>query len=184
MIRVLLVDDHPAVRAGLRAVIRCEPGLVPVADAATAAGALELVDSERLDVALVDYHLPDQDGLSLCWHLKRLPTPPRVLIYSAFAEARLGLLARVAGADGVLDKSAPTEELFDAIRRLARGERCVPQPTPELMTDIAGALEAEDVPIFGLLVNRVSSSEAAQALRLDCRDLDRKVLQILGRLRV
>jgi DNA-binding NarL/FixJ family response regulator len=143
-----------------------------------------LAVSERPDVALIDYHLSDEDGLTLCWRLKRLPQPPRVLIYSAFADAKLGLLARVAGADGVLDKGVPTEMLFDTIRHLARGERCEPQATPELMTDIAEALEAEDVAIFGLLANRVSSSEAAETLRLDYHDLDRKVLRILKRLRL
>src|SRR5918999_948512 len=94
MIRVLVVDDHPAVRAGLVAMLRSEPGLVPVG----AVGSAELA-RDGTDVLLVDYDLPDSDGLTLCWDAKCREDPPAVLVYSAFARPRLTIAATLAGAD-------------------------------------------------------------------------------------
>ncbi|MEJ7717391.1 MAG: response regulator [Thermoleophilaceae bacterium] len=72
MIRVLLVDDHPALRAGLGTVLRLEPGLIPVGAAADAEAALEEARRRDPNVVLVDYHLPGDDGLMLCRRLKEL----------------------------------------------------------------------------------------------------------------
>src|SRR4051812_24421207 len=83
-VRVLVVDDHAAVREGVRAMLGAEPDLDPVAVAATAGDAAELAAAERPDVILVDYHLPDEDGLSLCLHLKSRPPAPAPPAYPAF----------------------------------------------------------------------------------------------------
>src|SRR4051812_50215955 len=83
-VRVLVVDDHAAVREGVRAMLGSEPDLDPVAVAATAGDAAELATVERPDVILVDYHLPDEDGLSLCLHLKSRPPAPAPPAYPAF----------------------------------------------------------------------------------------------------
>jgi DNA-binding NarL/FixJ family response regulator len=183
LIQVLVVDDHPAVRAGLQSVLRGEPGFVPVAEAANASEAIDVVARARPQVAVLDYHLPDDDGLSLCWRLKKLPSPPRVVIYSAFADAKLAVLARVAGADGVVDKAAPADDLFEVIRRVARGEAVFPQCSPQMIGVMAKALEEDDLSIFGMLVNGVSRVEAAEVLTLDDPHLEDRALTILGRLR-
>jgi DNA-binding NarL/FixJ family response regulator len=183
MIRVLIVDDHPAVRAGLVAVMRTEPGLVPVAAAAGPDGALAEARRSHPDVALVDYDLRDGDGLLLCRELKSLPAPPRVLIYSAFADRGLGLPATIAGADGLVDKGARTEELFERVRAVARGGTVLPV-TAEAMTAAAARLETADLPILGMLMERTPRAEIAKVLRLDERELDGRVESMLRRLRV
>jgi DNA-binding NarL/FixJ family response regulator len=183
MIRVLVVDDHPAVRAGLVAVLRSEPGLVPVGAAADQDGALGEARRTRPDVALVDYHLRDGDGLLLCRDLKSLPAPPRVLIYSAFADAGLGLPATIAGADGLVDKGTPTEELFERVRTVARGGTAL-QVSAEARTAGAARLETRDLPILGMLMERTPRAEIAKVLRLDERELDSRVEAMLTRLRV
>src|SRR5215218_2117720 len=78
--RVVIVDDHHAVRAGLRAVLQAEPGLDPVGVTGTAREALALVDDLRPDVVVLDYHLPDEHGLSLCLRLKGAEPAPAALI--------------------------------------------------------------------------------------------------------
>ena len=183
MIRLLVVDDHPAVRAGLVAVLRTEPGLVPVAAAAHPDGALAEARRTHPDVALVDYHLRKGDGLLLCRALKSLPAPPRVLIYSAFAHQGLGLPARLASADGLVDKGAPTEELFERVRAAARGATALPVST-EAMTAAATRLETRDLPILGMLMERTPTAEVARVLRLDERELDSRVEAMLRRLSV
>jgi DNA-binding NarL/FixJ family response regulator len=82
-------------------------------------------------VTVVDYELGDgrTDGLSLCRMLKGLPRPPRVLIYSAYADSRLAGKALAAGADGVIGKSSLGVEVVWAIQAVARGRRVLP-PLP------------------------------------------------------
>jgi DNA-binding NarL/FixJ family response regulator len=75
MIRVLVVDDHPVLRAGLEAVLRAEPGFVPVGAAADGHEALRLVRRTRPDVVVVDRRLGDEDGLALCRALRAEPAP-------------------------------------------------------------------------------------------------------------
>jgi DNA-binding NarL/FixJ family response regulator len=182
MIRVLVVDDHPAVRTGLVAMLRSEPGLVPVAAATDVESAFAAAKRTRPDVAVVDYHLKVGDGLVVCSQLKSLPAPPRILIYSAFAERGLGLPAAVAGADGVLDKGVPSGELFERVRTVARGDT-MPAISPEAMTAGAAKLKTDDLPILGMIMNRTPRAEIAAVLGLDERELDLRVEAMLARLR-
>lgn len=181
MIQVLVVDDHPAVRAGLVAMLRAEPGLVPVASAADPEAAMAAARRTRPDVAIVDYHLKVGDGLALCRQLKSLPAAPRVLIFSAFAERRLALPAAVAGAEGVVDKGIPSDDLFERVRTLARGETVL-EITPEAMTAGAAKLETGDLPILGLMMDRTPRAEIAEVLGLEARELEHRIDAILIRL--
>ena len=106
MIRVVIVDDHPVVRAGVWSMLRVEPGLQPAGAAADAAEGLQRVTAVRPDVVLVDYRLGHGNGLLLCQSLHELATPPRVLVYSAYDETELAVPALIAGASGVLSKDA------------------------------------------------------------------------------
>src|SRR6185436_1136271 len=106
-IRVLVVDDHPAVRQGIEAMLGHEDGIVCIGTAASAGEAHELWPAaERLpaDVVVVDRHLPDEDGLSLCLWLRTRTPAPAVVIYSAFADEALVLPAVVAGACALIGK--------------------------------------------------------------------------------
>lgn len=116
--RIAIIDPHPAVRAGLTLLLRAEPGLVPVGSAAGAGDGLKLVDRLRPGVVLLEQRLLDGDGLALCRRLKALPYAPRVILYTAQAGA---LATRVAGADGLIDKTAEPADLFEAIRVVGRG---------------------------------------------------------------
>ena len=167
LVRVIVVDDYAAVREGVRAMLGCEPGLDPVAVAATAADAAELAAAERPDVMLIDYHLPDEDGLSLCLYLKSRPGAPAALVYSAFADEHLVPLAVVAGADAVVGKATRPDELCETVRALARGEIRMPPMTQPAMESAAARLDAEDLPIFGMLAHSTPEDEIAATLRMD-----------------
>jgi DNA-binding NarL/FixJ family response regulator len=182
MIRVLVVDDHPAVRAGLVAMLRAEPGLVPVGSAADPEAAIAAARQTQPDVAILDYHLKSGDGLHVCREMRTLPAPPRILIYSAFAERALGLPAAVAGAHAVVDKGVSPDELFERVRTVARGETMLPI-TPEAMTAGAARLEPEDLPILGLVMDRTPRTEIAEVLGLDDRALERRLEAMLSRLK-
>jgi len=183
MIRVLVVDDHPALRTGLVALLRAEPGIMPVAAAADADSAAHEARRHAPDVVLADYHLGDSDGLALCLRLKSQPQPPRVLIYSAFAGDALGLAAAVAGADGLTDKGARADDLFDALRTVAAGQTTLPRRSPETLEAVSARLEPEDLPVLGMRLDNTPVADIADVLGVSEVEIGERLNAILGRLR-
>jgi DNA-binding NarL/FixJ family response regulator len=171
-IGVLLVDDHPAVRLGVRALINDQPDMRVIAESLSARDALDEV-KPAVDVAVVDYHLGErQDGLWLTAQFKRSNRPsPRVLIYSAFADAALAVAALIAGADGLLGKHELGEELCRAIRRLARGRHHLPAISTTVAEVMRGQLEPRDQAIFGMLLHGVDSGQIAERLGITMTEL-------------
>jgi DNA-binding NarL/FixJ family response regulator len=181
--RIAIVDPQPAVRTGLTMLLRTEPGLVPVGAANGAADGLELVERLGPDVVLLEHHLLDGDGLSVCRRLKALARPPRVVIYTADPDGELVLLARVACADGLVDKSADPRELFEAIRVVVRGGSALPPLEPEQLDAAAHQIDPEDLALLAMLVDGTPAWDAADTLRLDRRKVGRRIERLLGRLR-
>jgi DNA-binding NarL/FixJ family response regulator len=163
-IPVLLVDDHPAVRVGARTLIDDQPDLAVVAEARTAEDALRQ-SGIPIRVAVVDYHLGHgHDGLWLTAQLKRLEQPPRVLVYSAFADNALAVMALIAGADGVLDKRELEQELSSTIRTLARDGRHLPAVSSPLAGALRSRLDRRDQAIFGMLLHATAPEVIMQRL--------------------
>jgi DNA-binding NarL/FixJ family response regulator len=183
MTRVVVIDPQPAVRAGLAMLLRTEPGLVPVGSAVGAHDGLELVTRQRPDVVLLDPQLLDGDGLGVCRRLRALDPAPRVVLYTAGGDPTLAVTARVAGADGLVDKAAPAPELFEAIRRVARGQTALPPLGREELDAAAHKVDDEDLALLAMLVDRTEPSEVAATLRLDRRRMARRMERLLGRLR-
>jgi DNA-binding NarL/FixJ family response regulator len=121
MIRVLVVDDHPVLRAGLEAVLRAEPGFVCVGTAANGHEMLALVRRTRPDVVVLDRRLEHEDGLELCREVRTEPVAPEVLIYTADGDGTSRADVEAAGARAVVRKSSGVDDLFDAMRLAARG---------------------------------------------------------------
>ena len=181
--RIVVIDPQPAVRTGLVVMLRTEPGLVPVGAAAGAHDGLELVERRRPDVVLLDPQLLDGDGLAVCRRLRAVGHPPRVVLYTAGGDPSLPVTARVAGADGLVDKAAPPEELFEAIRVVARGGGALPPLDREQLDAAAHRVEPDDLALLAMLVDRTSPADVAETLHLDRRRLGRRTERLLGRLR-
>ena len=184
MIRVAVVDDHPAVRLGLHAAIRSEPGLVPAGEATNGAGVPPMLYRTQPDVVLLDFNLPDTDGLTLCRQIKLEPLAPAVILYSAFADAAMTVPAFVAGADGILHKGGPARELYEAIRRVARGGDALPLVDPPLFEAAGHALDPDDLPILGMLIDRTPAADIADTLRIEQAELRIRIERMLSRLKV
>lgn len=181
--RILLVDDHPAVRAGARLLLDDQPDMRVVAEASTPDEALTKFES-RIDVAVVDYHLGDgRDGLSLTADLKRLQPAPRVLIYSAFADGALAVSALIAGADGLLGKHELGQELCRAVRRLARGLHHLPAVTPSVADVMRSRLEPRDQAIFGMLLHGIAPDVIAERLSISDEELQSRRAMMLRALK-
>jgi DNA-binding NarL/FixJ family response regulator len=183
MLRVGLLDDHPAVLAGLRRLIESEPDLTIAAVASTAHELAHELDGLRPDVLVLDYDLAHDDGLSHCRRIKSRPQPPAVIIYSAYAGPALTLAARAAQADGVVDKAEPVSTLLTALRRVAVGEVAI-SPVPRDAFEAAVArLDDDDLPVFAMLLDREPVDSIAGALRIDSAEVSWRAQRIVGRLR-
>jgi DNA-binding NarL/FixJ family response regulator len=181
--RVAIVDPQPAVRAGLVMLLRAEPGLVPVGTAAGAADAGDLLARERPDVVLLEHRLLDGDGIALCRRIRSGRGAPRVILYTASPDGELELLARIAGADGLVDKAAAPGELFEAIRLVARGETALPPLTREQLDAAAHRVEPDDLALLAMLVDRTSPADVAATLHMDRSRVAKRTERVLGRLR-
>jgi two-component system, NarL family, response regulator DevR len=183
MIRLALLDDHPAVLVGLQRVIEQEPDIAIVGAAPTALALAHQLGDRRADVLVVDHDVARSDGLSQCRRIKDRPHPPAVIIYSALASQALALPARVAHADAVVDKAEPVSVLLAAIRSVARGETVLPL-VPRAAYDAATArLDGEDLPIFAMLLDGEKAPAIADALRAETDEIAWRAQRIIGRLR-
>ena len=183
MLRVALLDDHPAVLAGLRRLIESEPDLTVAAVASTAHELACELDGLRPDVLVLDHDLAGAEGLSPCRRIKRRPHPPAVIIYSAYAGPALTLAARAAQADGVVDKAEPVSTLLAALRSVAVGEVAM-SPVPRDAFEAAVArLDDDDLPVFAMLLDGEPLDSIAGALRIDSAEVSRRARRIVGRLR-
>ncbi len=184
MIRMLLVDDHPALRTGLTAVLRAEPGLVPLGTAADEEELWPALNRTRPDVVLLDYHLPPADGLVLCRRIKRKLPPPRVLLYSAYADASLVIPAMLAGADGLVNKGAPAPELYDAVRTVARGESVMPPVSRELLDAAQRRLDDEDISVLMMALDGTPEGEIARTIGVSADEMAHRLDRMIARLKV
>ena len=170
MTRVVVIDPQPAVRAGLAMMLRTEPGLVPVGSAVGASDGMKLVERQRPDVVVLDPHLLDGDGLGTTRRLRMLDPAPRVVLYTATADTTLPVIARVAGADGLVDKAAPAEELFEAIRMVARGVDALPPLDREQLDAVVGTNGGADRDEAGLGAQQHGEAGTDGRLRVDDHD--------------
>lgn len=122
-VTVLLVDDEPLVRAGLRAVLEAQPDIKVVGEAADGAAVIPLVHKLRPDVVAMDVRMPLMDGIEATRVvLRTVPDPPKILVVTTFENDEYVYEALRAGADGFLLKRARPAEIVHAVRLVAEGE--------------------------------------------------------------
>ena len=181
-IRCLVVDDHPAILAGLRGLLASEPDFEVVDALESAEAAVQRAEEVALDVAIVDYQLPGHSGLWLSRKLKRRAQPPAVLIYSAFSDYMLAAACVVAEADGLLSKSALGSDLYTAIRRAATGRSRLPPVPPTLADGLRRRFDSLEQAIFGLLLAGIGRDEIARTLHIDATEIETRQWAMLRKL--
>ena len=169
MVRIVLVDDHPVVRAGVRALLAGQEDLNVVGEAGDSRGAREVVQRTRPDVVLMDLSLGDGvDGAATTAVLRSLPEPPRGLVLTTY-DTEADILAAIdAGAAGYLLKDAPPDELFRAVRGTARGETVLAPAVAATLVRRASSpgpvLTEREVEILELLARGLANKEMAKQL--------------------
>jgi DNA-binding NarL/FixJ family response regulator len=179
-VTVLVVDDHPALRAGLEQLLDQEAGYRLIGAVSSEAELAIALERDRPDVVVMDYALTRGDGLSACFRLKQRPHPPGIVLYSAYVDDVFAVPATLAQADAIVSKNDPVEVLLTAIDAVAAGESRVPPPDPELIEAASARLDAEDLPIVGMLFARVRVDDIATTLGVDPREVRARALRIIG----
>lgn len=182
LVRVAIVDDHEAVRAGLERVLRDRPWIDVVASHADDRELLGLMDCRRVDVAVLDYDLGAADGLDLTLRIKQRFSPPAVAIYSGYAGAGIAVAAAAAGADALVSKADPVSRLVHTIERLAGGEQRLAEPSRELRELACARLHPEDLAVMSLLIERVRVGEIAIVLGLTETEAMRRARRVVAML--
>ncbi len=170
-IRLLLADDHPVVRRGLRAVLDTEPGFTVVAEAATAEQAVALAATDDVDVVLMDLQFgPGMHGAAATAAITERPGAPRVLVLTTYDTDADILAAIEAGATGYLLKDAPPDELAAAVRTAAAGNSALaPTVAHRLMTRMrtpGTALSRRETEVLQLVADGLSNQQISKRLHL------------------
>lgn len=149
--RVVVVDDHPFFRDGLIRGLRGSGYLDVVGEAGAGREGLELIRTSRPDVAVLDYQMPDLDGLEVVHAIVREGLPTRTLILSALTDSAVVFKALEEGVNGYLSKDARRAEIVDAVLTVARGGTVVP---PDLAAGLAEQIRRHAHPAAVILSER------------------------------
>ena len=188
-VRVLVADDEPLVRSGLRLILDAEPDLEVVGEAGDGAQAVELARTLRPDVVCMDVRMPGVDGLRATELVLRLPDPPRVLVVTTFEHDGYVLDALTVGASGFLLKRAGADEMVQAVRTVAVGQSLLyPQALRDLVrtrpraTTGAPVLTPREREVLGLVAEGMTNAEIATALVVGVETVRTHVASVLAKL--
>lgn len=185
-IRVLVVDDHPIVRAGIIALVQDHPRMDLVAEAGTGEEAVTLALTHRPDVILMDLRLPTMSGVEAIQTIRASWPDARVIVLTTYDGDEDIYQALHAGAKAYLLKDASREELLEAVEAVHRGEKHIP---PEVGAILAGRIAGQDLTprerdvLHGIVEGR-SNKEIGQALSLSEGTVKFHVNNILAKLDV
>jgi DNA-binding NarL/FixJ family response regulator len=146
-VRVLVADDHSAIRAGLTIILDHDEGIEVVGEAADGAAAVRQARALRPDVTLMDVRMPGTDGIAATGLVTALPDPPRVVVLTTFDLDEYVVAAIGAGASGFLLKDAPPEEMLAAVRTVHAGDSVIAaSSTRRLLQHVAPMLRGAGRP--------------------------------------
>jgi len=188
-IRILVVDDHPVVRAGLSGLLSSQADFLVVGEASNGLEALELLDRLRPDVVLMDLRMPQMDGVSAIRQIRAKPFKVQVLVLTTYDTDSEIVRAVEAGATGYLLKDVPREELFRAVRLCARGEAVL---SPPIAARLMGRMRApaeenlsvRELEVLSLVARGLSNKEIARRLKISEATVKTHLLHAFSKLGV
>jgi DNA-binding NarL/FixJ family response regulator len=191
--RILVADDHPIVRSGLRRLLDAEPDLEVVAEAADGAEALQRALAEDVDLAILDLSMPRLTGIQAAAELRKRRPELRILILSMYDSEQFLFEALRAGASGYVLKSGADQDIVEACRRTMRGQSFLyPSALAALVRDVVerGAppeegfdvLTPRELQVLKLIAEARTSKEIAQELVIAVKTVERHRQNILDKL--
>ena len=188
-IRLIIVDDHPVVRDGLRGMLTAEADFQVIGEAANGTEAVALAARSQPDVVLMDLRMPEMDGVAATEQIKAQHPDMHILVLTTYDTDADILRAIEAGATGYLLKDAPREELFRAVRATARGESVLaPAVAARLMGQMRRPAEepltAREIEVLGLVAKGASNKELARQLHISEATVKSHLIHIFDKLGV
>jgi DNA-binding NarL/FixJ family response regulator len=187
-VRLLIADDHPVVRDGIRGMFTGDPGFEVLGEAGDGAQAVDLARVLDPDVILMDLRMPRMDGVAAIKELARLGVRARVLVLTTYDTDKDVLPAVEAGATGYLLKDTSRDELVRAVRAAARGEAVLsPSVATRLLGQVrapADPLSARELEVLRLIADGATNREAAARLFISEATVKSHVLHIYAKLGV
>jgi DNA-binding NarL/FixJ family response regulator len=191
MIRILVADDHPIVREGLKRILDAQPDFTVVAEAANGPEAVDLAHRQQADVVLLDVSMPGRGGIETTHEVKRRVPQAHVLILTVHAEDHFAIRCLREGADGYLTKDAAPERLVEAVRKVHQGGKYVSAALAErlaLNLDTQGArppherLSTREFDVMRFLAAGRTVSEIAADLNLSVKTVSTYRTRILEKM--
>lgn len=188
-ISLIIADDHPVVRTGLRGMLAGQPDFEIVGEAATGAEAVALTGQLQPDVVLMDLRMPGVDGVTAIARISERYPETNILVLTTYDTDADILPAIEAGATGYLLKDAPREELFRAVRAAARGESVLsPTVASRLMGRMRApgeeALSAREIEVLELVAEGASNKEIARQVHISKATVKTHLVHIFDKLGV
>jgi DNA-binding NarL/FixJ family response regulator len=165
-IKVLIVDDHPVVRIGLRTMLESEKNIIVCGMAGSAKEAIAEVQRAHPDVVLMDLRMPETEGTEAISELRRLHPDLRILVLTNYEVDEYILRALQAGAMGYLLKSTPQAEIVRAVEMVHENQRCVPPNIARRLSEMIGReeLSQREIEVLTLVAAGLTNKEVAQRL--------------------
>jgi DNA-binding NarL/FixJ family response regulator len=185
-VRVLIVDDHPVVRAGLASLLRRQIGVKLAGSAHSGEEALEVLKRSCADVMLLDLRMPSINGIDLLNLLKMQENGPRVIILSSYEFEEEIYQAVKAGARGYLSKNAPREEIVAAIEAVAGGGSYFPERIVQWIEEREdrSSLSAREIEILEMVSRGLTNKEIAGVLQISHYTVRNHINHITAKLEV
>jgi two-component system, NarL family, response regulator len=185
-IRILIVDDHPVVRAGLTSMLGTQPGLEVVGSASSGEEALAMLESHTPDVLLLDLRMPGMNGIDTLLAMKRLGTSARAIVLTSYETDEDIYRAVQAGTGGYLLKDTSRQEMLEAIRVVHAGKRYIPRHIASRLAErmMRSNLTTRELEILKMVARGLTNKEIGKALEISGNTVRNHVNSIIEKLEV
>ena len=188
-IRVLLVDDHPVVRAGIEGILSSQTDIEVVGEASDGIEAICLNQTLQPDVILMDLQMPKMDGVTAIKAITEQANPPHILVLTTYDTDADIVRAIQAGATGYLLKDTPREDFFAAVRQVAQGKSVLtPVVASRLMAHMRAPAEEQlsgrEIEVLTLVAQGHNNQDIAKQLHISTATVKTHLIHIYGKLGV
>jgi two-component system, NarL family, invasion response regulator UvrY len=193
MIKVLITDDHPVVRRGIRQILEDDEWIEKVEEAGKGKELLEKLREEKFDVILLDISLPGGNGLDLIGQIKKIQPSASVLMLSIYSEELYAIKSLKFGASGYLTKTSAPEELLTAVHKVSKGERYISLSLADKLADdlltksevqIVQSISARETDVLILLAAGKTFTQIATELSLSPKTISTYRARLLIKLKL